>query len=41
LSLAAAWKGNEANVGAVAGRPIRLRFVVRDADLFSYRFELA
>ena len=39
LSLAAAWKSKEANVGALAGQSVRLRFVVRDADLFSYRFE--
>ena len=41
LSLAAAWKGQEANVGALAGKSIGRRFVARDADLFSYRFAQA
>ena len=41
LSLAAAWKDRVTNVGELAGKPIRLRFVVRDADLFSYQFEEA
>lgn len=41
LNFVAAWKGKEANVGALTGKSIRLRFVVRDADLFSYRFEQA
>jgi len=26
------------DVGSLAGRPVRLRFVLRDADLFSFRF---
>ena len=39
LSLAAAWKGKETDVSGLAGTPVRLRFVVRDADLFSYRFD--
>ena len=41
LDLAAAWKDRKTDVGALAGKPVRLRFVVRDADLFSYRFEKA
>ena len=32
-----AWKSG-ADVSAVAGKPIRLRFVMRDADLYSFRF---
>jgi len=32
-----AWK-NGADVSTLAGRPIRLRFVMRDADLYSFRF---
>ena len=31
------WCGN-GDVGALAGEPVRLRFVMRDADLFSFRF---
>ena len=38
LDLAAAWRGKETDVAALAGETVRLRFVVRDADLFSYRF---
>jgi hypothetical protein len=33
-----AWKTNP-DLGAVVGTPVRLRFVLKDADLFSYRFE--
>jgi hypothetical protein len=32
-----AWKGG-AGVAALAGRPIRLRFVLKDADIYSFRF---
>ena len=32
-----AWK-NGADVSSLAGKPVRLRFVLRDADLYSYRF---
>jgi hypothetical protein len=32
-----AWKGN-ADLAALAGQPVRLRFAVRDADLYSFRF---
>lgn len=31
------WK-NGADVGQLAGKPVRLRFILRDADLYSYRF---
>ena len=31
------WKGG-AEAGQLAGRPIRLRFVIRDADLYAFRF---
>ena len=41
LNLAAAWKEHETDVSHLAGKPIRLRFVVRDADLYSYQFEIA
>ena len=33
----AAWK-NGSDVGRLAGQPVRLRFVMRDADLYSIRF---
>ncbi len=39
LGLVAAWKGHETDVVRLAENPIRLRFVVRDANLFSYQFE--
>jgi len=32
------WSGNP-DLGAFAGEPIRLRFEVKDADLYSYRFQ--
>jgi hypothetical protein len=38
LSEACAWKAG-ADVGAIAGTAVRLRFVLKDADLFSYRFD--
>lgn len=31
------WKGNP-KLGALAGQPVRLRFVMKEADLFSFRF---
>jgi hypothetical protein len=33
-----AWKSS-GDVGALAGRPVRIRFVLRDGDLYSYRFQ--
>jgi hypothetical protein len=32
-----AWKAGP-DVGSLAGRPVRLRFVLADADVFSFRF---
>jgi len=32
------WKGNP-DLGKIAGQPVRIRFVLKEADLFSYRFE--
>lgn len=37
LDRIATWKGN-ANVSSLAGKPIRLRLVLREADLFSIQF---
>ena len=31
------WKGG-ANVSALAGKPVRLRFVMKDADVFALQF---
>ncbi len=31
------WK-QHADVGALSGRPVRLRFAMKDADLYSFRF---
>ena len=39
LDLKAAWTGKDADVGELAGKSVRLRFRVEDADVFSYRFE--
>ena len=38
IERAAAWKGG-VDVSALAGRPVRLRFVMKDADLYAMRFE--
>lgn len=32
------WKEN-ADIGALAGKPVRLRFAVKDADLYSFQFQ--
>lgn len=37
IDAAYAWK-NGADVSSLAGKPVRLRFVLRDADVYSYRF---
>ena len=37
IERAVTWRGNS-DVGALAGRPVRLRFVMKDADLYSIRF---
>jgi hypothetical protein len=34
----ALWKNNPV-LGALAGKPVKLRFVMRDADLYSIKFE--
>jgi hypothetical protein len=31
------WRGD---IGMLAGQPVRLRFVLKDADLYSYRFAI-
>lgn len=36
----ASWRGNT-DVTAIAGRAVRLRFALRDADVFSYGFQSA
>ncbi len=38
LERTVAWKGG-ADVSKLAGRPVRLRFVMKDADLYSLRFQ--
>jgi hypothetical protein len=37
IARTAAWEGR-ADIAAFAGRPVRLRFTLRDADLYSFRF---
>jgi hypothetical protein len=34
----ALWKNNP-DLDALSGKPVRLRFVMRDADLYSIKFE--
>jgi hypothetical protein len=34
----ALWKNNP-DLGALAGKPVKLRFVMKDADLYSIKFE--
>ncbi|HCK51694.1 MAG TPA: hypothetical protein DIC23_00665, partial [Planctomycetaceae bacterium] len=41
LNLIAAWKDRGTDVGPLAGKTVRLRFRVQDADVYSYRFESA
>ena len=31
------WKGNQ-DVSSLAGKPVRIRFILKDADLYSFRF---
>ena len=38
IARAATWKG-KTDVSSLAGRPVRLRFVMSDADLYSFRFK--
>jgi hypothetical protein len=38
LNRVVTWK-NRSDVGSLAGRPIRIRVVMRDADLYSLRFQ--
>lgn len=33
--------GRGENLGALAGRPVRLRFALKDADLYAFRFQTA
>ena len=37
INQVAHWAGGS-DLGALAGRPIRLRFVLKDADLYSIQF---
>ena len=37
ISRIVSWKGGD-DVGSLAGKPVRLRFVMKDADLYSLRF---
>src|SRR5437773_12474769 len=37
LERTATWSG-KSDAGALAGQPVRLRFLLRDADLYSFRF---
>jgi hypothetical protein len=38
LSSAVSWKGGVA-LASLGGQPVRLRFILQDAELFSWRFE--
>jgi hypothetical protein len=37
IERAVEWKGGD--LSALAGKPVRLRFVMADADLYAVRFE--
>ena len=37
IDAAYAWK-NGTDVASLAGKPVRLRFVLKDADVYAYRF---
>ena len=37
LEYSVRWQGGE-DVSALAGQPVRLRFVLKDADLYALRF---
>ena len=37
IDRAVAWKGGS-DLGALSGRPVRLRFVLKDADLYAIQF---
>ncbi|MCH2124113.1 MAG: hypothetical protein MK165_04940 [Pirellulaceae bacterium] len=39
LRFPVAWKTAGTDVSPIMGKPVRLRFVIRDANVFSYRFE--
>ena len=32
------WKGKGTDVGALAGKPVRIRFTLKDADLYAFQF---
>ena len=38
IERAYSWKASD-DVSALAGKPVRLRFLLRDADLYSFRFQ--
>ena len=38
LERAVSWKGSS-DLGSLAGRPVRLRFVIKDADVYSFIFQ--
>jgi hypothetical protein len=38
LNRVVTWRGGESALERVAGQPIRLRFVLRDVDLYAFQF---
>ena len=38
LDFPVTWKGKGTDVSALAGKPIRIRFSLKDADLYAYQF---
>ena len=38
LDFPVSWKGKGSDVGALAGKPVRLRFALKDADLYAFQF---
>ena len=35
-----AWKGDASRLAELAGKPVRLRFALNDADLYAFRFSM-
>jgi len=38
IDVPVSWKGKGTDVGALAGKPVRIRFTLKDADLYAFQF---
>ncbi|WP_053206609.1 FIMAH domain-containing protein [Jiangella muralis] len=41
LARVVSWRGGDTDLGSLASRPVRLRFAINDADVYSFRFRAA